>query len=154
MHSVKITRKAPSWSARTGLTLISVLALAGLGTAAHAATSRSAPAAARVATVNVKSSASPHPGWQAYYTYSVPAGTPGLFFHYACPAGLTAVSGSFRLPGSDPSEATINLVNDSSIASGSRQFGEWGWSFVWSGGTAPAGSHIVFDVYCLAPARG
>jgi hypothetical protein len=154
MQSLKITRKALSWPARIGLTLISILALAGLGTAAHAATSGSAPAAAQVATVNVKPSAGAHPGWQAYFTYSVPAGTPGLFFHYACPAGLTAVNGSFRLPGSDPSESTINLVNNSSVASGSQQFGEWGWTFVWSGGTAPAGSHIVFDVYCLAPARG
>ncbi len=141
------SRNKLRWPARIAATLASVLALAGLGTAAHAASSRTPAASGRVLSVNVKAPETGHSGWQGDYTYDVPAGISGLFFHYSCSTGH-AISGAFRLPSADPSEDTINLVNNSPIQATKPQFSQWGWSFTWSGGTAPSGSEITFDVYC------
>ena len=35
-------------------------------------------------------------GWQAPYTYTVPTGTPDLFFHYDCPTGFSVQNGGFQ----------------------------------------------------------
>jgi hypothetical protein len=141
------SRGKPRWPARIVLALAAILALTGLGTAAYAASPHSPATRGRVVNVTATAPDARHSGWQGDFTYDVPAGISGLFFHYSCSTGH-AITGAFRLPGADPSEDTINLVNNSPIQATSPQFSQWGWSFTWSGGTAPSGSEITFDVYC------
>jgi hypothetical protein len=141
------SRKTLRWPARIALAVLSTLTLAGLGTAAYAASDHAPTSKHRVLSVDVKGPAAAHSGWQGEYTYDVPAGITGLFFHYTCSTGH-AISGAFRLPGSDPSENTINLVNNSPIEATSPKYSQWAWAFTWSGNTAPSGSQIIFNVDC------
>jgi hypothetical protein len=82
--------------------------------------------------------------WQGDAAYTVPTGTTNLFYHYSCPKGDIAISGSFHnatgssgaiLAGSFPRTDITPLYN------------EWGWVFLWPSGS-PAGYSITFDVYC------
>jgi hypothetical protein len=85
-------------------------------------------------------------GWQGDFVYTVPSGTGGLFFHYPCPGGGTPDAGKFLVDFSDPSANSIHLIGEglrTDVASH-----EWQWNLNWSGGVAPAGSHITFNVHC------
>jgi hypothetical protein len=144
LHS--LNRKASRWPARVMLALASTLTFAGLGTAAYATSNHPAATSGQVASVTLNATTA-HSGWQGDATFNVPPGITGLFVHYTCSTGK-AISGSFRLPSQDPSENTINLVNNSPIKATVPTYSQWGWSFTWSGSTAPSGSQIIFDVYC------
>ncbi len=80
-------------------------------------------------------------GWQGQSTFNVTTGTTSLFVHYPCPSSApTPVSGGINPnPAAYPSMSLIGNYN--------RGNGEWGWLTTWSSG-APAGSQIVYDVYC------
>jgi hypothetical protein len=80
-------------------------------------------------------------GWQPVFRQNVPTGE-DLIFSYKCPTGTTPLNGSFY-----PNAAArtgLSLVGNYRL----RAQAAWGWAFNWPNG-APAGSAIVFDVYCL-----
>lgn len=94
----------------------------------------------------VKAKAGPgQRGWQGNFVYTPTPGAGGVFFHYPCPRGAPiAVNGGYQvnaagIPG-------FNLIGNFSRQD--QAYGEWGWDIRWSG-TAPSGTQITFNVYCL-----
>jgi|tagenome__1003787_1003787.scaffolds.fasta_scaffold20589334_1 hypothetical protein len=87
-------------------------------------------------------------GWQAPFSYSVPPGIGGLFFHYPCPGTLIANSGEFAVDFADPSAATVKLIGQG-VRTDVPGLHEYFWNITWGGAAAPAGSHIAFNVHCL-----
>src|SRR5262245_22150914 len=128
---------------------VTSVALAGIG--AIAMTSLASGGGFVVSASPVSASA-PSPnllvdlGWQGDFTYSVPPGIGGLFFHYPCPNGLTPDAGKFLVDFGDPAANSVHLIGEglrTDVASH-----EWQWNINWFGAGAPAGSHIVFNVHC------
>ena len=84
-------------------------------------------------------------GWQGNFTYNAPAGSGGIFFHYPCPAGApVAVNGGYSV--NETGATAFKLIG--SYSRSELAYNEWAWNIKWTGG-APAGTQIVFNVYCL-----
>jgi hypothetical protein len=84
-------------------------------------------------------------GWQGEYAYTPAVGTPSLYFHYSCPAGMIARNGGY--------DAALALAGGYVVGANSPRWdsgdNQWQGYFVWPSG-APAGFTIDFDVYCTA----
>lgn len=88
-------------------------------------------------------------GWQNVSTFNVPTGQTHGFFSYSCPSSnYVARSGAF-FPNPTLQNLGITLgVNGPRIDEGtSSGFQTWGFFYDIPGG-APAGTQILFDVYC------
>ena len=84
-------------------------------------------------------------GWQTNFTYTAPTGSPGIFFHYNCPASAPiAVNGGYSV--NETGGAVFKLIG--SYSRSELAYNEWAWNIRWTGG-APAGSQVIFNVYCL-----
>jgi hypothetical protein len=143
-------------SFKVAMAVVSVaaaLTLAGVGIGVASGSSSAAPKPAlKVLNVTVGPEKKKAPaGWQGVVTFSTgSAPTYGaLFYHYSCPAGRIADNGAFTVSSlSDPSYTTIQLVGNQPRADITPLYSQWGWSFYWIGGTAPANSTLDFNVYC------
>src|SRR4051794_39681440 len=127
------------------------LAVAGLGTTAIVTAGAGASSPAYVTaspTFDGKTAAATGVGWQADFSYAVPTGVGGIFFHYPCPGALVADSGKYDVDFADPAANSFHV-----IATGVRTDvagkHELMWKINWFGAAAPAGSHIVFNVHCV-----
>src|SRR4051794_22224502 len=49
-------------------------------------------------------------GWVGDFSYPVPTGAGGVFFHYPCPGTLKPDAGKFDVDFGDPSANTIHLI--------------------------------------------
>ncbi|HXY71545.1 MAG TPA: hypothetical protein VEM41_03305 [Actinomycetota bacterium] len=141
--------RAPIKVAIASTVLVSAITVAALGlSAASASTHHAAKAAPRMVRASAPLAKSGKAGWQGQYIYNVPSGIGGLFFHYPCPTGRTALNGGFGISTSDPNEATISLIGNAPRADITPLYSEWGWTFVWPGGVSPSGGQIAFNVDC------
>jgi hypothetical protein len=89
-------------------------------------------------------------GWQSVVTYSVPTGTPQLFYHMDCPAGFAAQNGGFLVVGTQVTFGNGFAVtgNGPRLDTQPPYYGQWAWEFQWPAGGAPDGSQITFNVLC------
>lgn len=88
-------------------------------------------------------------GWQGRFTYDVPAGVPGVFFHYPCPTGTVAANGGFATnlaaaPGLILQHNSPRLDLDAP-----GRYAEWSWTFAWPSSGAPTGSQLYLDAFCV-----
>jgi hypothetical protein len=126
-----------------------VIAVAGLGlSVASASTHHAVKPAGRMVTASAPLAKSGKAGWQGEFTYDVPPGISGLFFHYDCPSGRKALDGGFGISSTDSSAATISLIGNQARPDISPLYSAWGWTFIWPGTVAPSGSEISFNAYC------
>lgn len=117
---------------------------AGTGAQAGAATVLvSSPEEDGIVRPQVVGLVAPTKGWQAPFDYTVPVGK-NVLFSYQCPAGTPVpISGSFN--------ANTAAQKGIILAGNYRRddmTDNWAWAINWPTG-APAGSHIIFNVYCL-----
>jgi len=85
-------------------------------------------------------------GWQEISTFNVPTGQVSQQFGYNCPADAqVAHSGSFAMNATGQTSQVFLTYNGTRLDIPS--FSEWAWHFYWPSG-APAGTVILFDVYC------
>ena len=136
-------------AAVASVVVVSAITVAGFGlSAASASTHHHAKATPRMVTASAPRAKSGKAGWQGVFTYDVPAGAGGLFFHYSCPTGRKAVSGGFNIATTDPSEGTISLIGNQPRSDITPLYSQWSWTFVWPGTVSPSGSEIAFNVDC------
>ena len=138
------------WSiGRTGSHLPEGVVGTGAGVSALAASRHGAVDTGRVVSATAPVA---HPsivggqGWQADYTYTVPTGASGLFFHYPCPGTLKPDAGKFVVDYGDPAANTVHLIGEGLRTDISSH--EWQWNINWFGGGSPAGAQITFNVHC------
>jgi hypothetical protein len=128
------------------------LAMSGLGTTALLTSGAGASSPTYVTASPASSGASTNAltgvGWQSDFSYAVPTGVGGVFFHYPCPGALVADSGKYDVDFGDPAANSFHV-----IATGVRTDvagkHEMMWKINYFGAGAPAGSHIVFNVHCV-----
>jgi hypothetical protein len=90
------------------------------------------------------------PGWQPEFTYSVPAGTVSLFFHFSCPSSFPVVwNGAFAFSAANGNQTQQVYLqyNGPRLDENPVNYGEWGWHFYWPSGS-PNPTQITFAPFC------
>jgi hypothetical protein len=137
-------RPRPQAAALTGLTLLTALGALATFAPAQAATQAVSPKQE----VFVHAAGRAGAGWQGAFTYAVPQGSSGLFFHYGCPATTLVENGGFAFNSVGQAQDYPLTFNGPRLDENPAFFGEWGWGFNFPGG-APANMTITFDVRCV-----
>jgi hypothetical protein len=89
-------------------------------------------------------------GWQPEFTYSVPAGTVSLFFHFSCPSSFPVVwNGAFAFSAANGNQTQQVYLqyNGPRLDENPVSYGEWGWHFYWPAGS-PNPTQITFAPFC------
>jgi len=125
------------------------LAVAAIGTAFVAGTlntgvgAQAASPAPAVRQASVTPNVAGRGGWQGKFTFALPAGSGGVFFHYPCATGFVPRAGGWATNATG--QAGVKIVGE-----GPRWdtgYNEYFWTLLWPAG-APAGVTIDFDVFC------
>ena len=130
----------------TALGLATAALAAGAITGGTLGGADAAPAKGKIVEASAPASAHAKPGkvgWQGAFTYSLPTGSGGVFFHYPCPSGLVARSGAWSV--NSPGQAAVRVVGEG--PRWDQNYTEWFSTLLWAGG-APSGVQITYDVYC------
>ncbi|GAA1895073.1 hypothetical protein [Lapillicoccus jejuensis] len=128
---------------RAGLAALAVAAVSVGGLLTVAQTGAQAAGSPQVRQAAASPAVAGRNGWQGKFTYALPAGSGGVFFHYGCGVGFVPRAGGWSVNG--VGQAGVKIVGE-----GPRwdtNYGEYFWTLLWPGG-APSGVTIDFDVFC------
>jgi len=135
----------PRWVTVAAIAATATAMSVGAGFSVASASTRSAVRPVeRTLSAGVAAPRTSKAAWQGDVTYTVPNGTTNLFYHYSCPTGHVAISGSFH---NGTGSSGADLAGSFPRTDITPLYSQWGWVFLWPSGS-PAGYSITFDVYC------
>jgi hypothetical protein len=89
-------------------------------------------------------------GWQDIGTLNVTTGVPSQFVQQSCPPGYSVENGAILAATGQTTENGFSITGSSPLLIGNPKpdYTTWGWNVVWNSGGAPAGSQLVYNIYC------